>query len=498
MGFHSIVEAVHAYAGSQPDALCLADAKRSFTYSEAWGRITGAGNVLLRAGLRPGDRVLVEHTQDALFSIALLAVQAAGGVFVPLERGVSFDRLERILAETSARFFLGKYSAKRLPDGVCILDTAELCENCAHFADDSWSCPFPSGDETAEILFSTGTTGKSKGIELTHSNVIAVAENVVYGVEMQPGNVEMIFAPLSHSHGLRRHYANLLRGNAVVLCESVVFVQNVFELIDRYAVTAMDIVPSAMKMLLKLSGSRLADYGGQLRYVQLGSAPLEQAEKARLRKLLPQTRLYDFYGSTEAGCSCIIDFNREPDRAGCIGKPTVNSEIRIVDENRNPLAGSSAEHPGFIACRGSMLMKGYWRQPELTESVVSDGFIYTTDRGYFDSDGYLYLLGREDDVINCGGIKINPEEIECAALRYAPVAECACAAKKETASGEVPVLFLLLKEGELFEREALMTVLAASVDANKLPRDIRIVTELPHTYNGKLQRSKLREELNKG
>ena len=79
MGFHSIVEAVHAYAGSQPDALCLADAKRSFTYSEVWGRITGAGNVLLRVGLRPGDRVLVEHIQDTLFSIALLAVQAAGG-----------------------------------------------------------------------------------------------------------------------------------------------------------------------------------------------------------------------------------------------------------------------------------------------------------------------------------------------------------------------------------------------------------------------------------
>jgi acyl-coenzyme A synthetase/AMP-(fatty) acid ligase len=197
-----------------------------------------------------------------------------------LERGVSLERLERILAETSARFFLGKHSAKRLPDGVCILDTAELCENCANAEEIPWDYPVPSGDETAEILFSTGTTGKSKGIELTHSNVIAVAENVVYGVEMQPGNVEMIFAPLSHSHGLRRHYANLLRGNAVVLCESVVFVQSVFELIDRYAVTAMDIVPSAMKMLLKLSGSRLAGYGGQLRYVQLGSAPLDKRKKS--------------------------------------------------------------------------------------------------------------------------------------------------------------------------------------------------------------------------
>lgn len=277
--------------------------------------------------------------------------------------------------------------------------------------------------------------------------------------------------------------------NAVVLCENVVFAQSIFDLMDRYAVTAVDIVPSAIKILLKISGSKLADYGDQLRYVQIGTAPLEQAEKARLRELLPKTRLYDFYGSTEAGCSCIIDFKKEPDRVGCIGKPTI---IRIVDESRKPMAVSTREHAGFIACRGGMLMKGYWHQPELTKIVVENGFIYTSDRGYFDNDGYLYLLGREDNVINCGGIKISSEEIEHVVMRYSPISECACVAKIDTVSGQIPVLFLVLKAGETFERNALFAILNANVDANKMPRDIQFLDELPRTFNGKLQRRKLR------
>lgn len=495
MGFHSIVEAIRKYTDVQPDALCLADAKRCFSYSEVWAHVAQARGKLLKAGLLRGDCVLVEHTQDALFSIALLAIQAAGGISVPLERGVSADRFHQIIDETSARYVIGKHCAQYLPDGVTFFDLTAFSENMVLPAPIQPVHAFPTGEETAEILFSTGTTGKSKGIELTHNNVIAVAENVVYGVEMQTGNVEMIFAPLSHSHGLRRHYANLLSGNAVVFCENVVFAQNIFDLMDRYAVTAVDIVPSAIKILLKISGNKLADYGNQLRYVQIGTAPLEQAEKARLRELLPHTRLYDFYGSTEAGCSCIIDFNKEPDRVGCIGKPTINSKIRIVDENRQPIAALTPEQAGFIACSGAMLMKGYWHQPELTKSVVEDGFIYTSDRGYFDGDGYLYLLGREDDVINCGGIKISPDEIERVVMRYSPISECACVAKKDAVSGQVPVLFLVLKAGETFERNVLFSILNANVDANKIPRDIQFLDELPRTFNGKLQRRKLRERL---
>ncbi len=305
MEFHSIVEAVQHYAGTQPDALCLADAKRSYSYSEVWRRAAQGGKNLLLAGLRQGDCVLAEHTQDAQFSIALLAIQVAGGIFVPLERGVSADRFGQILNETAARFVIGKRCEQYLPDSVSFFDLTAFCNNAAGPTPSESILTLPSEDRTAEILYSTGTTGKSKGIELTHKNVVAVAENVVYGVEMQAGNVEMIFAPLSHSHGIRRHYANLLTGNAVVFCENVVFAQSIFDLMDRYAVTAMDIVPSAIKILLKISGNKLADYGDRLRYVQIGTAPLEQAEKARLRELLPQTRLY-ILRLPEAGCSCII------------------------------------------------------------------------------------------------------------------------------------------------------------------------------------------------
>lgn len=358
---------------------------------------------------------------------------------------------------------------------------------------------FPASAQIAEILFSTGTTGKSKGIVLTHGNDIALAENVMYGVQMKKGNVELIPMPLSHSHGLRRTYANLVMGNSAVFTDGVTLLKKVFNLMEQYHVTSMDLSPSMLSIIFKLSKDRLGDYADQIDYIQLGSAPLPEKDKIHLSRILPKTRLYNFYGSTEAGCSCLLDFNSMSGKPGCIGKPAVNARFIVVDEHRNEIK-SSPDNPGFLASAGSINMKEYFKAPELTAAAMENGFIYTKDLGYIDEEGYVYMLGRKDDVINYGGIKISPEEIESVVIQNPAIHDCACIPVKDALTGQAPKL-LIVPEGRenpastpaIYDEKAFKAFLAANLDASKQPKYIEIVDEIPRTFNGKIKRNVLLE-----
>lgn len=216
---------------------------------------------------------------------------------------------------------------------------------------------------------------------------------------------------------------------------------------EQYHVTSMDLSPSMLSIIFKLSKDRLGDYADQIDYIQLGSAPLPEKDKIHLSRILPKTRLYNFYGSTEAGCSCLLDFNSMSGKPGCIGKPAVNARFIVVDEHRNEIK-SSPDNPGFLASAGSINMKEYFKAPELTAAAMENGFIYTKDLGYIDEEGYVYMLGRKDDVINYGGIKISPEEIESVVIQNPAIRDCACIPVKDALTGQAPKLLIVLEGRE--------------------------------------------------
>ena len=249
-------------------------------------------------------------------------------------------------------------------------------------------------------------------------------------------------------------------------------------------------------MLLKLSRGRFSEFAGQLDYVQVGTAYLNDEIKENLRATFPGTRLYNCYGSTESGRSCFLDFSGNEDRKHCIGKPAVNAQFFVTNANHE-IIHSDEKHTGLIATRGAMNMKGYWKQKELTESVMKDGYIFSKDEGYIDDKGYVYVLGRADDVINFRGIKIAPDEIEEVAADYPGILDCACIAKPDKVSGEVPILVVDTDE-ETFDHKAMMQYLRRRVDPDKIPQKIVICHQIPRSYNGKLQRKKLASELLEG
>ena len=309
---------------------------------------------------------------------------------------------------------------------------------------------------------------------------------------MKEDNVELIPAPLNHSHGLRRYYANMLCKASVVLSTGVMNLLGFFNAIEKYNVTAIDLVPTALTILLKLSKNKFGEYKDRLRYIQFGSAPLMQADKDKLKELLPNTRLYNFYGSTESGCIAIYDFNDSKDKSSCIGKPTVNARIFAVDENRNEME-TSREKTGLLASFGKMNMIGYWKDEAETAAALENGVIYTKDEIYFDEDGDIILLGRKSDVINVAGNKVSPEEIENLVKKLDCVADCACVPAPDAVKGNVPKLFVEMKPGCEFDASLIRKAVSENAEPYKVPQYIVQIDKVPRTFNGKIIRRKLME-----
>ncbi len=487
----SIVEAVALRAKEAPDAFCLADGRKELSYRGYWECIYGYAKHLQELGVERGDCVVVRNSQNIEMLTTGLAIQLLGAIFIPLERDVADSRITEILDAVNAKCYI----AVKKVEHACIYQKMQEVLSYRDEKADYTTFDFPKKEEMAEILFTTGTTGVSKGIEILHKNVIAVAENVIDGVEMEKDNVELIPVPVSHSHGLRRYYANMLNGSAVVILGSIVFVQVVLDCIEKYKVTAMDLVPAALASLLKLSEDKLGDYKEQIRYIQLGSAPIPENDKNTLRRLLPNSRLYNFYGTTESGCSCILDFNAVKDKKNCIGRPTCHAKFAFMDEDGNPVK-ATAERPGFLACAGDMNMVGYYKADELNYEIFKNSYIQTQDLAYMGEDGLIYMLGRQGDVIEAGGNKVSPVEIEEVAIQCEGIEDCACVPVASPILGKEPKLYVVIQKGYSFDYQEIYQFLKERLEAYKVPKIIEEIEAVPRTYNGKIQRNKLIEKEN--
>lgn len=482
----SMVEILYNYTKIQPDFLFMADdAGSEYTYKEAWNKTESVAGYLLHQEKVPfGSKIMVECNQDAAFLIVDFACELIGAVFVPIEKHASYDRKKKIFEETEAVLWISK-TGRELDFVRSISYEALLAVK-----DGLREIIFPQSSYIAEILYTTGTTGTSKGIVISNKANVAVAENIKYGVKMKSCNREFIPIPISHSHGIRCCYANLLNGGTIVLIDGLMRIKKVFEMLYKYEVTSMDLSPSAITLLIKISKGAFWKYGKRMDYIQIGTANLSEDIKALLTKNLPEVRLYNFYGSTESGRSCVLEFSAIKGKVNCIGKPTVNSSIVFTDEKRN-IIETSKDHPGLLASRGSMNMSCYWKNDKLTEKVMHDGYVYTNDLGYQDEEGYIYVLGRNDDIINYSGIKISPNEIEEIAVKYEGIKDAACVPLEDEMFGQIPKLFISVKNENFFDMKQYIAFLAGHIDRNKMPRQIEIIKEIPRTYNGKIQRVKL-------
>lgn len=466
------------HAQYQPDKLAVADSITELTYKKYWRKITNGASFLKAKNIYQGEYILIKTSQTVAYMAVYHAIQLAGAVCIPIEKSTKIEKIIQVMQETKATKFIGDVTI----NGYECYQISELFEYECEFQDHE----IPDINAEAIILYTTGTTGKSKGIVIKYSSEDKVAENVIHGVEMKKNNVELVPIPLNHSNGLRRYLANMVNGSTVVFADGLFFIKAFFDLVDKYKVTSFALVPASINIMFKLSGDKIKEYNEQLDYIQVSSAIIPEADKERLKELLPNVRLYNVYGSTEFGPSCILNFNSKDNRSMCIGYPARHAFFKIIDENGDDFAEATAENPGMLAYSGPMGMKEYYGAPELTAKAVVKGYLITSDLGYIDSQGRVYMLGRADDVIITGGNKVSPFEVEEVAKKTKGVIDCICAPKEDELAGAVPILYIVTDV--TFDLKVLKVQLTNFLEEFKRPRSIIEIESVPRTYNGKLDR----------
>lgn len=484
----SIVSFLHKFAAERPERKAVTANGSSITYSELWREVSGFAAYINSFGFPHGSRIIVKSDSDIWFAVACMAIHLSGNVHIPLEKTIGLTGLEEVAAELSAAMVISNVEAK---GDFKLVDSAEVRSIGAEHYSAELSFEFPKSDDICDMLFTTGTTGKSKGVILSHRAVLAVAENVKYGAGIIDDNVYLVAAPINHASALRKLYVSIITGTTIVLLDGFKDIKKFYRYIEEYGVTSILMPPAAVRMILLLSAKQLGKYSDQLHHLHTGSAAFPEADKERLCELLPNTKLYFAYGSSEAGCVSMFDYSQHKGLISCVGKPNKNADIFIVDDDRNEIKSSSSNQ-GLIAIRGDVVMNGYFNEPELTKEVLIDGAVYTNDIGYIDENGFVYMLGRRGDVISIGGLKIAPTEVENVVLKFPGIAECACFGVEDRMGGCVPKLNIVVQKGCTVDPVELKNFMAGYLEAFKIPKTVEVVEEIPKTSNGKINRKELK------
>ncbi len=481
----TILHYIQKYAQTQPDTMAVCELRKSVTYKEYWSSIRKTAGVLMGMGIRKGDHVMLRCTQNIDYLIVFSALQYMQALVIPVEKSTSVERVLEIGERVDSECLISDKEA----DGISSIKIKDIIAR-AKDADEA-DLELPGENDRSMLLFTTGTTGSSKGVVMLHRGEVGIAGNVIEGTSMKKGNVEIIPMPLNHSFGIRRYQSDMVNGGTVCLMDGMVFIGTLWKLVEKYGATSMAISPASLGMIFHLSDERIADYADQLDYIQIGSAPLAEADKEKLLRLLPDTRLYNFYGSSEAGCACILEFSGNGNKTGCIGRPTVNSIVRFTDDAGNVVENGSPEAPALLSWGGSIVMEGYYNDPDLTAETLVGGYVRTKDLAYLDEDGDCILVGRADDVINYGGSKISPAEIENLALGYEYIDDVAFTSISDPITGELPVILVIQKDG--YDEAEFERFLTDRLESYKLPRKYIYVDNIPKTFKGSVLRKEVRK-----
>lgn len=482
-----LVEYIRKNAEIQPDKVAFYSKGDSITYLELWKLVVVNAGRLKKAGVQRQEPVLVITSQNIFYIIAYFAVQLAGAVFTPLSKEISKAKIHQMMNETGARFIIG---SEEKQEDLFLFSVERDCNDEQEIKQQEF--PSLQMEDVGSILFTTGTTGEHKGVMLTHKNLAAVAENLIGAIQPSKDDMILVASPLNHANALRKIDMCVMNGSSAVLEDGFLSWDGLLSSIKQYHVSSLCLPPSAARMLFLFGKQAFLQAHLKLDYIESATAPLQERDKEELKKIFPGARLYNNYGSTESGSACIYEYSTGEKRRNCIGLPTVNSSLAIMDEEGN-IISSDREHIGYIACRGEMNMKGYWRDEKASRDAIVNGYVRSKDMGYMDKDGFVYVLGREQDVINVGGEKVNPEEIEEAAFLYDEIQDCGCARMNHRILGEVPYLYVVPKAG--YQENELRLILEAELEKYKQPYRIVKRKHIPRTYNGKILRRQLGKDM---
>ena len=482
---------------------------RRRTWGEVGDRVARLAGGLQGLGVKAGDRVAALLLNSDRYLELYLAVAWAGAVIVPLNTrwspveiddalrdcrasvlvvDATFAALGLALAKATAGLRLVYADDERDPEGAARYE--DLIEQSAAVAD-----AMRKRDELAGIFYTGGTTGRSKGVMLSHGNLMASALYLLSERRSPNTPIYLHAAPMFHLANAGAMFTHLLGGGSNVIIKSFT-PEAVMDAVEREKVTEVVLIPTMIRMLVdhpRISSRDLSS----LEYVVYGGEPISEAVLDRTMKALPKTQLRQDYGMTELSPIVTvlhwqehIGEGRKKGRHRSCGQAAVGCEVRIVDAHDLPVANDVV---GEIVVRGDNVMMGYWQRPEETAKALVDGWMHTGDGGYMDEDGFVYIVDRIKDMIITGGENVYSAEVENVVAQHPSVAQCAVIGIPNPQWGEQVHAVVVLKDGATLTTDELLKFCKERIAAYKCPRsaDMR-VESLPMSGAGKILKRELR------
>ena len=483
----TVVEQVFICGRNNPDKVAIHNGKKSLRYGQMLKKILSAKKKLSEVyGIEKNSRVIIAADKQLEFVSVYFACHILQAVTLPIAPDTNKKRYELIKNKVRPSLVIG------FKDETQDVRVAELSDFIREENDDNLEeIIFPDMDMIADIIFTTGTTGEPKGVQLSHRNIAAAARNINAFVGNASEDVEMLALPISHSFGLGRMRCALSNGQTLVMLGSFANVKRFFRFMKEYNVNGLGMVPASWALLKRLSGEEISKYKGQLHYIEIGSAPMPLSEKKNLIELLPDTRICMHYGLTEASRSAFIEFHEEVKHLSTVGKQSPNMYITIRDE-------TGSEQPigteGEICVRGDAVTVGYLNLSR-EDSFWGDSF-RTGDWGYQDENGYITLKSRKKELINVGGKKVSPIEVEDVLKKLEHIEECVCvgAPDPEGILGEVVKAYVVTSSSQMLDKEYMDSLIGDELEGYKHPVLYEEISEIPKTSSGKIQRLLLKKE----
>jgi len=458
-------------------------------------RLAGA---LLEAGLQPGDRVAVQAEKSVAALALYLATIRAGGIYLPLNIAYTPAEIEYFLIDAEPSIFVCDPSkldalepiAKTAGAKALTLDPAgkgTLADAAAVAKPIAETSP-RGGSDIAAILYTSGTTGRSKGAMLSHDNLLSNARSLVETWRFTDKDVLIHALPIFHTHGLFVATNVVLASRASMIFQPKFDPDKIMEAMPK--ATSLMGVPTFYTRLLQHPGLT-RESTAHMRLFVSGSAPL-LAETHQEWQARTGHAILERYGMTETNMNTSNPYDRRR-IAGTVGFPLPGVEVRITDPETGALFGR--EEIGMIEVRGPNVFQGYWRMPEKTAAEFrKDGFFITGDLGKIDADGYVHIVGRGKDLIITGGYNVYPKEVEMEIDAMPGVAESAVFGVRHPDFGEGIIAAVVLKPGAELTEQQVIKALDGRLAGYKRPKKVAFLAELPRNTMGKVQKNMLRDQ----
>ncbi len=458
-----------------------------FSYNEFLQKTQFLSN-FIQEKTTEGDVISILYENSPFFIISYFGILKSGCIAHIIPPSISDFNLKDQIQETNSEMILSNANFKhKLTRTELIKQTFFVETDSKFFKSNNDGFYGNRFNETSSIIFTSGTTSKPKGVRLTHKNVLTATTNIVKMIGLQSDDLEINSLSLSHSFGLGCLHAIFLQGATSLIFKNTINLKEILKNGKHQKATGFVGVPVTFYKILN-SFTELFSSMFSIRYMLTNTAPMKKESILKIINLLPKANFYTYYGLTEASRSTFLLFNKNKNKLKSVGKTASGVEIKILDDNGKHLSNNQI---GEIFIKGDHVIKNYWNNPKADESI-NDGWLRTGDLGYFDSDEFLYLKSRKDDMLNVGGEKFTPEEVESIIKEIPEILDAAVIGISNDLFGQLPIAFVVINNK--ITSDHIINYCSKKLERYKIPQKIIFLDDIPKTDSGKIKRNILKSK----